>query len=201
MPYATYRFNKIIAAETIRFIVTVAIVVYKGLKLVVYRMLTLICLCRELQAASRENGKANKECPVPSQNGIKHHCGAVKSLKKHRSRERKKNLAKKRINTLTNIPQNSTLKHLLNTIKTEDLGKEKNRQKSPPKRETFLLKKSFLCGKIPKNNRRCSAKGGEKKAGKTPRLRRVLIRVDIFFSQTFFYSNMFYSQQLNQIFC
>lgn len=31
MPYATYRFNKIIAAETIRFIVTVAIVVYKGL--------------------------------------------------------------------------------------------------------------------------------------------------------------------------
>ncbi|WP_204506775.1 hypothetical protein, partial [Phocaeicola plebeius] len=36
----TYRFNKIIAAETIRFIVTVAIVVYKGLKLVVYRMLT-----------------------------------------------------------------------------------------------------------------------------------------------------------------
>ena len=45
MPYATYRFNKIIAAETIRFIVTVAIVVYKGLKLVVYRMLTVIeCL-------------------------------------------------------------------------------------------------------------------------------------------------------------
>ena len=42
MPYATYRFNKIIAAETIRFIVTVAIVVYKGLKLVVYRMLTEI---------------------------------------------------------------------------------------------------------------------------------------------------------------
>ena len=42
MPYATYRFNKIIAAETIRFIVTVAIVVYKGLKLVVYRMLTKI---------------------------------------------------------------------------------------------------------------------------------------------------------------
>lgn len=41
MPYATYRFNKIIAAETIRFIVTVAIVVYKGLKLVVYRMLTM----------------------------------------------------------------------------------------------------------------------------------------------------------------
>ena len=40
MPYATYRFNKTIAAETIRFIVTVAIVVYKGLKLVVYRMLT-----------------------------------------------------------------------------------------------------------------------------------------------------------------
>ena len=44
MPYATYRFNKIIAAETIRFIVTVAIVVYKGLKLVVYRMLTIFCL-------------------------------------------------------------------------------------------------------------------------------------------------------------
>ena len=43
MPYATYRFNKIIAAETIRFIVTVAIVVYKGLKLVVYRMLTYYC--------------------------------------------------------------------------------------------------------------------------------------------------------------
>lgn len=42
MPYATYRFNKIIAAETIRFIVTVAIVVYKGLKLVVYRMLTVL---------------------------------------------------------------------------------------------------------------------------------------------------------------
>ena len=42
MPYATYRFNKIIAAETIRFIVTVAIVVYKGLKLVVYRMLTVV---------------------------------------------------------------------------------------------------------------------------------------------------------------
>ena len=40
MPYATYRLNKIIAAETIRFIVTVAIVVYKGFKLVVYRMLT-----------------------------------------------------------------------------------------------------------------------------------------------------------------
>ena len=44
MPYATYRFNKIIAAETIRFIVTVAIVVYKGLKLVVYRMLTYFFL-------------------------------------------------------------------------------------------------------------------------------------------------------------
>lgn len=44
MPYATYRFNKIIAAETIRFIVTVAIVVYKGLKLVVYRMLTVMAL-------------------------------------------------------------------------------------------------------------------------------------------------------------
>ena len=47
MPYATYRFNKIIAADTIRFIVTVAIVVYKGLKLVVYRMLTNIVTIRE----------------------------------------------------------------------------------------------------------------------------------------------------------
>ena len=36
----TYRFNKTIATATIRFIVTVAIVVYKGSKLVVYRMLT-----------------------------------------------------------------------------------------------------------------------------------------------------------------
>ena len=33
-------FNKIIATATIRFIVTVAIVVYKGLTPVVYRMLT-----------------------------------------------------------------------------------------------------------------------------------------------------------------
>ena len=41
MPYATYRFNKIIAAETIRFIVTVAIVVYKGLIPVVGRILTV----------------------------------------------------------------------------------------------------------------------------------------------------------------
>lgn len=48
MPYATYRFNKIIAAETIRFIVTVAIVVYKGLKLVVYRMLTNITTVQKL---------------------------------------------------------------------------------------------------------------------------------------------------------
>ena len=40
MPYATYRSNKTIATATIRFIVTVAIVVYKGSKLVVYRMLT-----------------------------------------------------------------------------------------------------------------------------------------------------------------
>ena len=40
MPYATYRFNKIIAADTIRFIVTVAIVVYKGLIPVVGRILT-----------------------------------------------------------------------------------------------------------------------------------------------------------------
>lgn len=35
-------FNKIIATATIRFIVTVAIVVYKGLTPVVYRMLTII---------------------------------------------------------------------------------------------------------------------------------------------------------------
>lgn len=54
MPYATYRFNKIIAAETIRFIVTVAIVVYKGLKLVVYRMLTIILFTLNLRL--RENG-------------------------------------------------------------------------------------------------------------------------------------------------
>ena len=40
IPDATYRFNKTIATATIRFIVTVAIVVYKGSKLVVYRMLT-----------------------------------------------------------------------------------------------------------------------------------------------------------------
>ena len=38
---ATYRFNKRIATATIRFIVTVAIVVYKGSIPVVYRMLTL----------------------------------------------------------------------------------------------------------------------------------------------------------------
>ena len=50
MPYATYRFNKIIAAETIRFIVTVAIVVYKGLKLVVYRMLTIFYMLFILMA-------------------------------------------------------------------------------------------------------------------------------------------------------
>ena len=42
MPYATYRFNKTIAADTIRFIVTVAIVVYKGLIPVVGRILTLM---------------------------------------------------------------------------------------------------------------------------------------------------------------
>lgn len=51
MPYATYRFNKIIAAETIRFIVTVAIVVYKGLKLVVYRMLTIKLYYRFIKAS------------------------------------------------------------------------------------------------------------------------------------------------------
>lgn len=56
MPYATYRFNKIIAAETIRFIVTVAIVVYKGLKLVVYRMLTTEYALKEEDSA--RNGTA-----------------------------------------------------------------------------------------------------------------------------------------------
>ena len=56
MPYATYRFNKIIAAETIRFIVTVAIVVYKGLELVVYRMLTLIS---SIEAEIMDNGVSN----------------------------------------------------------------------------------------------------------------------------------------------
>lgn len=54
MPYATYRFNKIIAAETIRFIVTVAIVVYKGLKLVVYRMLTAEAIDRNNRIAMVE---------------------------------------------------------------------------------------------------------------------------------------------------
>ena len=42
MPYATYRFNKTIATATIRFIVTVAIVVYEGLTPVVYQMLTYL---------------------------------------------------------------------------------------------------------------------------------------------------------------
>ena len=42
----TYRFNKIIATATSRFIVTVAIVVYKGLILVVYQMLTKILSLR-----------------------------------------------------------------------------------------------------------------------------------------------------------
>ncbi|RHK73236.1 hypothetical protein DW047_23090, partial [Phocaeicola vulgatus] len=37
----TYGFNKTIAADTIRFIVTVAIVVYKGLIPVVGRILTM----------------------------------------------------------------------------------------------------------------------------------------------------------------
>ena len=41
MPYATYRFNKIIATATIRFIVTVAIAVYKGSIPVARRMLTV----------------------------------------------------------------------------------------------------------------------------------------------------------------
>ena len=58
MPYAIYRFNKIIAAETIRFIVTVAIVVYKGLKLVVYRMLT----CKS-QSAIQKNKKGDHCLP------------------------------------------------------------------------------------------------------------------------------------------
>lgn len=40
IPNTTYRFNKTIATATIRFIVTVAIFVYKGLIPVVYRMLT-----------------------------------------------------------------------------------------------------------------------------------------------------------------
>lgn len=41
MPDATDRFNTTIATATIRFIVTVAIVVYKGFIPVVYGMLTL----------------------------------------------------------------------------------------------------------------------------------------------------------------
>ena len=57
MPYATYRFNKIIAAETIRFIVTVAIVVYKGLKLVVYRMLTNLPASRKREFSPVNEGK------------------------------------------------------------------------------------------------------------------------------------------------
>lgn len=60
MPYATYRFNKIIAAETIRFIVTVAIVVYKGLKLVVYRMLTLNALTEIEKEMKEEEQKIYK---------------------------------------------------------------------------------------------------------------------------------------------
>ena len=63
MPYATYRFNKIIAAETIRFIVTVAIVVYKGLKLVVYRMLTSNLIRKEelktIEVRMSKNGVPN----------------------------------------------------------------------------------------------------------------------------------------------
>lgn len=42
---ATYRFNKTIATATNQFIVTVAIVVYKGLITGVYRMLTFRNLC------------------------------------------------------------------------------------------------------------------------------------------------------------
>ena len=41
---ATYRLNKTIATATIRFIVTVAIFVYKGLIPVVYRMLTKLTM-------------------------------------------------------------------------------------------------------------------------------------------------------------
>ena len=66
MPYATYRFNKIIAAETIRFIVTVAIVVYKGLKLVVYRMLTDIM--------TDEYHKFHVEIPEAADNIIRQDC-------------------------------------------------------------------------------------------------------------------------------
>ena len=65
MPYATYRFNKIIAAETIRFIVTVAIVVYKGLKLVVYRMLTELDMKeKELSRLARIIDKAFRWFPM-----------------------------------------------------------------------------------------------------------------------------------------
>lgn len=68
MPYATYRFNKIIAAETIRFIVTVAIVVYKGLKLVVYRMLTVLKYCREsTKVLLRKYWSTAKEVLTPDQ--------------------------------------------------------------------------------------------------------------------------------------
>ncbi|RGZ33255.1 hypothetical protein DW991_19435, partial [Bacteroides thetaiotaomicron] len=45
----TYGFNKTIAADTIRFIVTVAIVVYKGLIPVVGRILTKYILFGNLQ--------------------------------------------------------------------------------------------------------------------------------------------------------
>ncbi len=41
-PEYVYRFNKTIVTVTIRFILTVAIVVYQGLIPVVYRMLTKI---------------------------------------------------------------------------------------------------------------------------------------------------------------
>lgn len=68
MPYATYRFNKIIAAETIRFIVTVAIVVYKGLKLVVYRMLTdKSRIKRKIGEVNNNRKKCSDKCCV---NGI-----------------------------------------------------------------------------------------------------------------------------------
>ena len=65
MPYATYRFNKIIAAETIRFIVTVAIVVYKGLKLVVYRMLTFVVTNFDYKASASLEVVAYKPIIAP----------------------------------------------------------------------------------------------------------------------------------------
>ncbi|WP_206225159.1 hypothetical protein, partial [Parabacteroides sp. ZJ-118] len=57
MPTATYRFNKTIATATISFIVTVAIVIYKGLIPVVYQMLTQIVLLSGIEVIrSRKTG-------------------------------------------------------------------------------------------------------------------------------------------------